>query len=79
MGRTMPSFRIAFEMEKKEWKPFRAALDKSEREEFDDIIPFPSFRVHIEEVIAGGNRAIIRRTSTDTSEADLQVILLAVQ
>jgi hypothetical protein len=31
MGRTIPSFRIALEMEKEEWKPFRNALDKSER------------------------------------------------
>jgi hypothetical protein len=31
MGRTVPSFRIALAMEKKEWKPFRSALDKSEK------------------------------------------------
>ncbi len=37
MGRTIPSFRIALEMEKEEWKPFRNALDKSERKQFDDM------------------------------------------
>ncbi|HEX6282487.1 MAG TPA: hypothetical protein VFZ67_09690 [Nitrososphaera sp.] len=31
MGRTIPSFRIALAMEKEEWKPFRNALDKSDR------------------------------------------------
>jgi len=35
MGRTIPSFRIALAMdEKEEWKPFRNALDKSDRKEF---------------------------------------------
>ena len=38
MGRTIPSFRIMLEMEKEEWKPFRAALNKSEKKEFDDMI-----------------------------------------
>ena len=28
MGRTVPSFRIVISEEKKEWKPFRNALDK---------------------------------------------------
>jgi len=41
MGRTVPSFRMAFEMEKAEWKPFRNALDKSERKEFDDMFDIP--------------------------------------
>src|SRR5215212_9407928 len=41
MGRTIPSFRIAFEMEKVDWKPFRNALDKSERKEFDDMFDIP--------------------------------------
>jgi hypothetical protein len=35
MGRTVPSFRIVLDMEKEEWKPFRMALDKSDRKEFD--------------------------------------------
>jgi hypothetical protein len=41
MGRTVPSFRNVFEMEKAEWKPFRNALDKSERKEFDDMFDIP--------------------------------------
>jgi hypothetical protein len=41
MGRTIPSFRIALAMEKEEWKPFRNALDKSERKKFDDIWDIP--------------------------------------
>jgi hypothetical protein len=41
MGRTIPSFRITFEMEKAEWKPFRNALDKSERKQFDDMFDIP--------------------------------------
>jgi hypothetical protein len=36
-GRTIPSFRIALAMEEKEeWKPFRNALDKSERKMFSE-------------------------------------------
>jgi hypothetical protein len=34
MGRTIPSFRIALEMEKAVWRPFRNALDKSDRKKF---------------------------------------------
>jgi hypothetical protein len=37
MGRTVPSFRIVLAEEKKEWKPFRDALDKKEKREFDDM------------------------------------------
>ena len=41
MGRTIPSFRNVPDMEKAEWKPFRNALDKSERKEFDDMSDIP--------------------------------------
>src|SRR5215210_8746087 len=41
MGRTVPSFRVALEMEKADWEPFRNALDKSERKEFDDMFHIP--------------------------------------
>jgi hypothetical protein len=41
MGRTIPSFRIALEMEKEDWKPFRNALDKSDRKKFDDMFDIP--------------------------------------
>jgi hypothetical protein len=43
MGRTIPSFRIAFEMEKEDWKPFRNALDKSDRKKFDEMFDIPRF------------------------------------
>jgi hypothetical protein len=37
MGRTIPSLRIALKTEEHDWrKPFRNALDKSERKKFDD-------------------------------------------
>jgi hypothetical protein len=41
MGRTVPSFRIVLAMEKAEWKPFRNALDKSERKKFDEMFDIP--------------------------------------
>jgi|SRR5215210_5780854 len=41
MGRTIPSFRNVLAMEKGEWKPFRDALAKSERKEFDDMFDIP--------------------------------------
>jgi hypothetical protein len=41
MGRTVPSFRIVLDEEKAEWKPFRNALDKSEKKEFDDMWDIP--------------------------------------
>jgi hypothetical protein len=37
MGRTIPSFRIASQMEYKEWKNFRRALTKADRKQFDDM------------------------------------------
>jgi hypothetical protein len=45
MGRTVPSFRNAIEMEKREWKPFLNALDKSERNEFDKMWDIPRLYV----------------------------------
>ena len=45
MGRTVPSFRNVFEMEKAEWKPFRNALDKSDRKEFDDMFDIPKLYI----------------------------------
>jgi hypothetical protein len=41
MGRTIPSFRLALELEKEDWKPFRNALDKSDRKLFDDMFDLP--------------------------------------
>ena len=40
MGRTIPSYPIAIEIEKRKWKPFREALDKSERKMFDEMISY---------------------------------------
>jgi hypothetical protein len=45
MGRTIPSFRIALEMEREEWKPFRNALDKSDRKRFDEMWDLPRWYV----------------------------------
>jgi hypothetical protein len=45
MGRTIPSFRIVFEIEKAEWKPFRNALDKSDRKKFDEMWDIPLWYV----------------------------------
>jgi hypothetical protein len=45
MGRTIPSFRIALEMEKEDWKPFRNALDKSDRKKLDEMFDLPKFYI----------------------------------
>jgi hypothetical protein len=37
VGRTIPSYRIASVEERKEWKGFRQALDKSDRKAFDHM------------------------------------------
>jgi hypothetical protein len=41
MGRTIPSFRLALDLEKRDWKPFRNALDKSDRKKFDEMFDIP--------------------------------------
>ena len=38
MGRTIPSIRIASEMERWKWRPFRKALDKKDRKEFAEML-----------------------------------------
>ncbi len=38
MGRTVPSFRIAEAQEASEWKSFRKALPKEDRDVFDEMI-----------------------------------------
>ena len=43
MGRTIPSYRIASEMEIRKWKPFRKLLDKKDRKTFDDMVSIPRF------------------------------------
>jgi hypothetical protein len=45
MGRTIPSFRLALMEEEHSWKPFRNALDKQDRKEFDSM--FGDVRLYI--------------------------------
>ena len=45
MGRTMPSFRLTPIEEEQEWRPFRNALDKKDRKEFDSM--FADVRLYI--------------------------------
>jgi len=40
VGRTVPSYRIAAEMERSKWKIFRQSLDKSDRKEFDEMFSY---------------------------------------
>jgi squalene cyclase len=40
MGRTIPSYRLASEREKRKWKIFRQELDKSERKMFDEMMSY---------------------------------------
>ena len=40
MGRTVPSYRIAAEMERGKWKIFRQRLDKKDRKEFDKMFSY---------------------------------------
>jgi hypothetical protein len=40
MGRTIPSYRIANEMERSKWKIFRQALDKKDRKIFDEMLDY---------------------------------------
>ena len=38
LGRTVPSYRLASDREKRKWKVFREKLDKSERKVFDEMM-----------------------------------------
>ena len=40
MGRTIPSYRIATEMERNKWKIFRQRLDKKEKKMFDEMFDY---------------------------------------
>ena len=40
MGRTVPSYRIASEWERRKWKILRDQLDKSERKTFDEMVSY---------------------------------------
>lgn len=37
MGRTIPSYRIASDMEIMKWRPFRKLLGKQDRKKFDEM------------------------------------------
>ena len=41
MGRTIPSYRIASEIEILKWRTFRKFLDKRDRKKFDDMLTIP--------------------------------------
>ena len=41
MGRTIPSYRIATEIEKAKWKPFREMLERNDRKLFDEMLSYP--------------------------------------
>jgi hypothetical protein len=41
MGRTIPSYRIASEMEIWKWRPFRKLLGKQDRKVFDEMSSIP--------------------------------------
>jgi len=40
MGRTVPSYRLASDREKRKWTLFRQQLDKSERKNFDEMMSY---------------------------------------
>ena len=40
MGRTIPSYRIASEIEILKWRPFRKMLDKQYRKVFDEMFSY---------------------------------------
>ncbi|HEU5446212.1 MAG TPA: hypothetical protein VFU67_03650 [Nitrososphaeraceae archaeon] len=40
MGRTIPSYRIATEIERSKWKIFRQSLDNKDRKEFDKMFSY---------------------------------------
>ena len=40
MGRTIPSYRIATEMERNKWKIFRQQLNKKDKKMFDEMLDY---------------------------------------
>jgi hypothetical protein len=40
MGRTVPSYRLASERERRKWKLFRQELDRNERKIFDQMLSY---------------------------------------
>jgi hypothetical protein len=41
MGRTIPAYRIASEIEIWKWRPFRKLLDRQDRKIFDEMLSIP--------------------------------------
>ena len=41
MGRTIPSYRIASQIEILKWRTFRKLLDKQDRKKFDEMLSIP--------------------------------------
>ena len=61
MGRTVPSFRIAAEIERTRWKQFRSYLDKKDRKTFDQIYDY--YKLHSEQCMQ--TRSNTRRSYVD--------------
>ncbi|HEY7756856.1 MAG TPA: hypothetical protein VIA08_01350 [Nitrososphaeraceae archaeon] len=40
MGRTVPSYRIATEIERNKWKIFRQQLNKKDKKAFDEMVDY---------------------------------------
>ena len=40
MGRTVPSYRIATELERNKWKIFRQRLNKKDKKKFDEMLDY---------------------------------------
>jgi hypothetical protein len=40
MGRSIPSFRIAEEIEEPKWRPFRLLLNEKDRKMFDEMFSY---------------------------------------
>jgi hypothetical protein len=43
MGRTIPSYRIATEIERNKWKIFRQQLNKKDKKAFDEMFDYSKF------------------------------------
>jgi hypothetical protein len=47
MGRTIPSFRIAAEMERANWLDFRSKLNMKDRKSFDEMFSFVRYIIRL--------------------------------
>ena len=54
MGRTVPSYRVASDREKRKWTLFRQQLDKSERKNFDEKLDGPMAGKQLSDYLAAG-------------------------